>query len=836
LNKQIIGIIMLIICKLGFAQSGSGTSGDPYIITTPQQFSDIRETGLFSTAGIRYYQLANNLDFSEFGDFNEFPPLQNNAGISIEGMGYTISNMTLEGTIGSNDRFGLFQYLIACTLKLKNITFDNIQVNKTQSSFRNGDMGLIAGLTSSSTVYEIENIIIQNSGFNLTETADGGRSCGIFIGVLKGEGYIRNLTIQNCSFIGVTTGNNEGAAWTVGNIAGVADFDENEMVLTEITSYNNYIYIENHDNPSNGARVYVGAILGRNNDGRLTNFYSLDNTVIGTLTSSTSSTSVGGLVGVSSNSSSHEFTYENGYVANNTLSSSSASVGSLIGLLQGFSNVINILDCYYDESVTNAYGTSSGTNLGTKEPVLKTSEELKDIATYVGWDFDEVWGISEYEQDGYPYLLGNILLVLNSPNTGDYYIIPNTVPITWVGKAGSNPEVDIEYSTNGGTNWTSLATGVTSPYNWDFSSLGINTDFAKVKIILDGYEAESGNFSIRAQDKYIIIQSPLSLNQIIVGSPVNIQLEAFNIDSVRLEWSSNQTNWNVITSGIEAGEGLTNPSYNWTIPSGITSPFWLKAVEDGDTVIYVYNKELTRIGTTMPPNPQICWHGHEDRPVQSYLSYDQGCGWVNGLNHTLVITEIIDDGTYSRTFITCDGVCGDEAGANIDMTFVTVGAQQYTINQFYTFGQSVTYKGRKYYTGSATLWMDDLINDIDSIFVADLSPYIDNFDGSYHTGWIGTPSLLQLYHVQKGKIRGNTYPPDQVFEDLNDSWFKPKILIGGSYFGHGGLLVYSIDALPAPNTLTPEEDIVELSGGVYRNYFRGIVPRAITNIELQPGQ
>lgn len=38
------------------------------------------------------------------------------------------------------------------------------------------------------------------------------------------------------------------------------------------------------------------------------------------------------------------------------------------------------------------------------EDVAKTSEELKKQETYVDYDFDNVWGISEYINDGYPYL------------------------------------------------------------------------------------------------------------------------------------------------------------------------------------------------------------------------------------------------------------------------------------------------------------------------------------------------------------------------------------------------------------------------------------------------
>jgi hypothetical protein len=34
----------------------------------------------------------------------------------------------------------------------------------------------------------------------------------------------------------------------------------------------------------------------------------------------------------------------------------------------------------------------------------KTTEEMKDKATFAGWDFEKVWGMDENVNDGYPYL------------------------------------------------------------------------------------------------------------------------------------------------------------------------------------------------------------------------------------------------------------------------------------------------------------------------------------------------------------------------------------------------------------------------------------------------
>jgi len=56
-----------------------------------------------------------------------------------------------------------------------------------------------------------------------------------------------------------------------------------------------------------------------------------------------------------------------------------------------------VRDSYYDYEVAEVTDTDKG------DP--KTTAEMKSQTTFVGWDFDEVWGIGAEINDGYPYLL-----------------------------------------------------------------------------------------------------------------------------------------------------------------------------------------------------------------------------------------------------------------------------------------------------------------------------------------------------------------------------------------------------------------------------------------------
>jgi hypothetical protein len=70
------------------------------------------------------------------------------------------------------------------------------------------------------------------------------------------------------------------------------------------------------------------------------------------------------------------------------------NVGGLIG--DGYKGMAK--NSYYDEKMSKQRNSYNGMG--------KTTEEMKHKATFEGWDFEKVWGISSEVNDGYPYLLG----------------------------------------------------------------------------------------------------------------------------------------------------------------------------------------------------------------------------------------------------------------------------------------------------------------------------------------------------------------------------------------------------------------------------------------------
>lgn len=73
----------------------------------------------------------------------------------------------------------------------------------------------------------------------------------------------------------------------------------------------------------------------------------------------------------------------------------SGSYASTTGGFCGYGGPL--VSCYYDSETSGQSDTGKG--------VPKTTAEMKQRATFVGWDFDDTWAISATLNDGYPYLL-----------------------------------------------------------------------------------------------------------------------------------------------------------------------------------------------------------------------------------------------------------------------------------------------------------------------------------------------------------------------------------------------------------------------------------------------
>jgi hypothetical protein len=123
----------------------------------------------------------------------------------------------------------------------------------------------------------------------------------------------------------------------------------------------------------------VGGFAGSNSN-TIVNSYSTGN-VMG-------KSFVGGLVGDNNDKGKVSSSYSIGIVTGK----GNGKVGGLVGVNEG-----KVDRSYYDMQTSKQSDCDKGEG--------KTTAQMKQKATFVGWDFEKVWGIKSTIHAGYPHLI-----------------------------------------------------------------------------------------------------------------------------------------------------------------------------------------------------------------------------------------------------------------------------------------------------------------------------------------------------------------------------------------------------------------------------------------------
>ncbi|WP_411677985.1 GLUG motif-containing protein [Caproicibacter sp.] len=305
--------------------SGSGSSSDPYVITSAAQLAGV-STGLG-----KYYKLGNNIDLSVYSDWT--PIGSNTASFTgnFDGDGHTISNLKIgtESEPSTLSYLGLFGAINGATIK-------NLHVNASiySSSF---DIGGIAGYVSGAAS-------IANS------YVTGSISGGSYVGGLAGNVLSSTATISNSystanvagssNYIGGLIGGNAGTVtncYAKGNVSGDSSlgglFGQNRGTTINCYAKGNVSGVSN-----------LGGLAGQNS-GTITNCYAVGS-VSGT-------SNVGGFVGY--NSSKIINSYASGSVTGNSIT------GGFAGR-----NTSSVTSGYWNiTAMSSGCGSTSGTFAAT---------------------------------------------------------------------------------------------------------------------------------------------------------------------------------------------------------------------------------------------------------------------------------------------------------------------------------------------------------------------------------------------------------------------------------------------------------------------------------------
>ncbi|MBW5448310.1 hypothetical protein GE107_19900 [Cohnella sp. CFH 77786] len=173
-------------------------------------------------------------------------------------------------------------------------------------------------------------------------------------------GYIYQGTISNCYVKGSVSGFSN-----VGGMVGANGGTVSKSYAAATVS---------------GAKFYTGGLVG-GNYGTVRNSYAVG--------SISSASSVGGLVGLNDGGN-------NGAIYNSYAAASVTSAGTTGGLVGWNIDGAIVSNSYFDAGISGQPDTGAGLPASTSD--------MKNAATFSGWEFGTVWEIDPEVNDGYPYL------------------------------------------------------------------------------------------------------------------------------------------------------------------------------------------------------------------------------------------------------------------------------------------------------------------------------------------------------------------------------------------------------------------------------------------------
>ncbi len=339
------------------------------------------------------YEIVNNIDCSDTVNWNEkngFEPIKNFGGV-LDGKGFTISDLYMRTTY-----IGMF-YGLNKNPTIKNLNF----VNAIAIIENEGDGGILfnGGITSSSQEALVDNVSIQGSVYGGTTEYTGGFggfhsgekdiiSNSHFTGYVEGAGGFIGQSdgiIINCSFSGDVNGTGVDIWWSGPNCVSSGYIDCVPGLTGGFIGWN-YGTIESSYSKGTvkGINNVGGFVGGNENYGPIYPANIID---------SYSTSEVrgldykGGFVGYNVGGDVVNC-YSTGEVISNSI------IGGFLAYLGNQSGDYECYDSFWDNE-------TSGLTTSACDVMGKTTAQMQDQITYVGWDFDKIWCMMPL---GYPYL------------------------------------------------------------------------------------------------------------------------------------------------------------------------------------------------------------------------------------------------------------------------------------------------------------------------------------------------------------------------------------------------------------------------------------------------
>jgi hypothetical protein len=291
-------------------------------------------------------------------------------------------------------------------------------------------------------------------------------------------------------------------------------------------------------------------------------------------------------------------------------------------------------------------------------------------------------------------------LTLNAPNGGETWIVATTQNIQWT-RAGSIPNVKIEYSTDGGTTWPvgNVIIGSTpadpapadniGTYSWTIPDAIGNELRVRVSDAADASveDTSAADFEIKGS---VAVTSPNGGETWLVGNSQNITwASAGSFLNVKLEYSTNAFSNETQTTQI-SGSTPNDGTFSWSIPDAIGTNLKVRVTDTSDaSVTDVSNAAFTIKGsvTVTSPNGTEVWKVGEARSITwnrtgtfANVKIEYSTNGGSSYPNTIVASTDATTGTYPWTVPdaigaqvrvkvtnTGDSSVADESNANFEI-------------------------------------------------------------------------------------------------------------------------------------------------------------------------
>ena len=334
--------------------SGDGTVADPYIILTAEDLNHVRDDLAAS------YKVGAHIDLSTYGNWEPIGTDLDPFSGSFDGANNIISGLTIESPETYVGLFGKVEGSAGAEVIIKNVRLVNVDIHSTNAA------AVIGGLIGLAIHSQIEQSTV------IGKISGSVASVGGLIGQLQENSYSPKSSSVTSSYAQVTLDIDGGASpLYVGGLIG------------EVTGYS---FIDQSYAAGNilvtGQATGVGGLIGFT--GGIPDLELIKNSYAIGNVKTTDEASVGGLVGGNAG------LIINSYAAGTVTSGSSASkVGGLIGVIDPVD--YTYIDNSYWNVTDNATLSTSGSDLVPDMTGATALADMKKQSTYAGWD-TEVWG------------------------------------------------------------------------------------------------------------------------------------------------------------------------------------------------------------------------------------------------------------------------------------------------------------------------------------------------------------------------------------------------------------------------------------------------------------